>query len=103
MQFTGRMILMKKFLKIVLSLAVLAAAATCVLWLFRKNADRIPFLSRFTDDEIEPEEDLFAEAEFDLLKDIPEETVDSDPQPEHEERRQTRVRRGYIPLHFHQD
>ncbi len=94
---------MKKLFKIITTLAALAAAAACAVWLFYKYADRIPFLSRFLDDEIQPEEDLFADPDSDPLREIPEETVAADPQPEHEERRQAKIRRGYIPLHFHQD
>jgi len=93
----------KKIGKLLLTLAALCAAAACAVYLFRNYADRIPFLSRFINDEIEPEEDIFAEFSSDDSEVSGEGSHLSDPQPEHEEKRQTKVRRGYIPLHFHQD
>ena len=93
----------KKIGKLLLTLAALCVAAACAVYLFRNYADRIPFLSRFINDEIEPEEDIFAELSSDDPEITGEGALLSDPLPEHEEKRQTKIRRGYIPLHFHRD
>ncbi len=93
----------KKITKLLVALIALAAAAACAVYLFRNYADRIPFLSRFLDDEIEPEEDIFAELPVEDPETADEEPLLSESHPDHEEKRQAKVRRGYIPLRLHKD
>ena len=87
--------------KLVLALAACAGLIACMVYLLDRYSDQIPFLSRLTSDEIEPEENIFAEfTSFD-----PEELADvnfpEDSEAETEEKKQAKIRRGYIPLKLH--
>ena len=80
---------------LIFTLLFICAAIAGIVYLLQQYSEKIPFLSRFTNDEIEPEEDLFGDIS-DVL--ISEDIIEALP----EEKRQARIRRGYIPLRFHE-
>ena len=102
---------MKKstFFGFVLAIACAAGAVMAFLYILKKGSIRLPFMSGREDTDYLPEENLFEdEADYAAISQkepvpaIEEDSEADPPASSHEERRTSRVRRGYIPLKFHE-
>jgi len=102
---------MKKstFFGLVLAIACAAGTVLAFLYILKKGSVRLPFMSGREDADCLPEEDLLEDttdyAAISQKETVPAFEEDSEADPpasSHEERRTSRVRRGYIPLKFHE-